>query len=357
MRIGIIGAGPSGLALARLLFDKGYDVHVYEAHKRFATKPCGWGFPTLDPDEAVYSVFSEAIKSAIWKYKGYDVYLDDEILFHSRDRLLGYIIDKEEFLDRLSQGINVDMGSPARYEGKGVIRGRVGERRYDLVVIAGGFPSQPKNLEKILAIQVIVKAPSIEEPEIPELRFYSDLVGYAWIFPEGEKSARIGVGGFASREELEKILKHVLRKRADIYRGDVVKREGAQVTVSGVDWDAVESRDPYYVGEAAGFVLPATGEGIRPSIWSSIALFKSIEKGTPYVDELKELRITRVIRIHRRILDLMLRMTPRDRSEFLRSISEELMLKIALGRLHTRDLLGLAKTPRIIGILARYSLP
>jgi len=356
LRIGIIGAGPSGLALARLLSDKGYDVHVYEAHKRFATKPCGWGFPILDGEETGYSVFSEAIKSSIWRYEGYNVYLDDEMLFHSRNRLLGYIIDKEEFLDRLAQGISIYMDSPAKYNGRGVIRSRGGERRYDAVIIAGGFSSQPKSLEKILAIQVIVRVPSIEEPEIPELRFYSDLVGYAWIFPEGEKSARIGVGGFASRENLEKILEHILKKRADIHGGEVVKKEGAQVTVSGIDWEAIKSRDPYYVGEAAGFILPATGEGIRPSMWSSIALFKSIEKGTPYVDELRELRITRVIRIQRRILDLMLRMSPRDRSEFLREIPEELMLKIALGRLQTRDLLSLAKVSRVINILARYSL-
>jgi flavin-dependent dehydrogenase len=356
LKVGIIGAGPSGLALARILSERGYNVYVYEAHNRFAVKPCGWGFPVLDPEEAEHGVFLEAVRASIWSYSGYNVYLDDEILFHSRNRILGYIVDKEEYLNRLSQGIDVELGSPARYMGKGVIRGRNGERRYDIVVIAGGFVSQPKELERILAIQAIVRAPTIEEPEIPELRFYSDLVGYAWIFPEGDKIARIGVGGFANRGTLEKILKNVIKKRPDISKGEVVKREGAEVTVSGVDLDLAETRDPYYVGEAIGSVLPATGEGIRPSIWSSIALFRSIDRGTSYIDELQKLRIARAMKMQRRILDLMLKLSPRDRGEFLRSIPEDLMLRIALGKYEPWDLFIIARIPKIVGILARYSI-
>jgi len=356
LRIGIIGAGPSGLALARLLSDRGYDVYVYEAHERLAVKPCGWGYPALGEEEAGLTVFIEGLKASIWEYKGYRVYLDDREIFHSRDRVLGYIVDKREFLERLSQGLEVEKRSPARYLGKGVVRGRLGERRYDAVVVAGGFPSQPKRLERILAIQAIIRSPHIEEPEVPELRFYSELVGYAWIFPEGEKTARVGVGGYASRAFLDAMLRSLLKKRPDLSGGDIVKVEGAEVTVSGVDWDLASSKDPYYVGEALGYVMPATGEGIRPSIWSSIALARSIERGTDYPSELRRLRITRAMRIHRRVLELMLKMSPRDRAEFLRNIPEDLMLKISLGRADTRDLLGLAGAPRIIGLLARYSV-
>ncbi len=356
MRIGVIGAGPSGLSIARMLSDKGYDVYVYEAHRDFATKPCGWGYPAPDGDEARYSVFSEALKSTIWAFKGYNVYLNDDLLYHSDKQILGYIIDKKRFLESLSQGVKIETGSPARYLGRGVIRSRSGERRFDIVIIAGGFPAQPRRLDRILAIQTIIRSPKIEDAEIPELRFYSDLVGYAWIFPEGERIARVGVGGYADREELEKILSNVIKSRQDLARGEVLKREGAEVTVSGIDWDLARSRDPYYVGEALGYVMPITGEGIRPAMWSSIALFNSIENGTGYEEELKRLRLTRFIGVHRKILDLMLMMRPDERDLFLKNVPEDLMLNLSLGRASTIDLLRLAKNPELVIILAKYSI-
>jgi len=356
LRVGVIGAGPSGLALARLLADRGYSVHVYEAHERLAVKPCGWGYPELDGDERSYSVFIEGVRASIWGYRGYRVYLDDGEVYNRTGKLLGYIVDKREFLERLSQGLEVERGSSARYLGKGVIRGRRGEVRYDAVVVAGGFPAQPKKLERILAIQAIVRSPSIEEPEIPELRFYSELVGYAWVFPESEKVARVGVGGYAERPELERLLQGILKKRSDLSAGEILKIEGAEVTVSGVDWDLASSKDPYYVGEALGFVMPATGEGIRPAIWSSIALSTSIDRGKDYAGELRKLRITKAMRIHKRVLDLMMRMNPKERAWFLKSIPEDLMLNISLGRVDAMDLLGLAGSPKILALLARYSI-
>jgi len=356
MRVGIIGAGPSGLALARLLTDNGYYVYVYEAHKSYAVKPCGWGFPVLDGDEGSYSVFREILGSVIWSYSGYDVYLDDALVYHKRSNIVGHIIDKREFLSRLSHNVRVFLGYQARYRGNGVILSKEGEERFDIVVIAGGYISQPRRLDRIMALQAIMRAPSIEEPEIPELRFYSELVGYAWIFPEGEKTARVGVGGYASRQELEGILRRVIRARRNLSGGSIARIEGAEVTVSGIDWDIAGSRDPYYVGEALGYVMPATGEGIRPGIWSSIALFRSIENKTQYQEELRRLRLTRSMGIQKKVLDMMLRMKPRERGEFLRSIPEDLMFKISLGRVENQDLLRIAGIPSIIKILARYSL-
>ncbi len=356
MKVGVIGGGPSGLAIARMLSDRGYEVYVYEAHRSFAVKPCGWGYPTLDSDEKKYEVFSEAVKASLWVFKGYNVYLNDDLLFHSDKQILGYIIDKRQFLESLSQGVEVERGSPARYLGGGLIRGRSGVKRFDIVIIAGGFPAQPRRLDRILAVQAIIRSPRIEDAEIPELRFYSDLVGYAWVFPEGEKTARVGVGGYASRETLEKILGMVIKKRQDLAKGEVVKIEGAEVTVSGVDWDLARSRDPFYVGEALGYTMPVTGEGIRPAIWSSIALFNAIEKGSSYEEELRKLRLTRFIGIHRKILDIMLKMKPSERDLFIKNVPEDLMLNLSLGRAGTLDLLRLAKIPELAMILAKYSI-
>lgn len=356
MRVGIIGAGPSGLSLARILSNMGYAVKVYEVQRDFAVKPCGWAYPELDEEERGHEVLAEGLRSAMWRYEGYKGYLDDRLVYYSRERVLGYIVDKRDFLARLAEGLDVEMGSSARYAGRGVVRSSRGEEKHDLVVIAGGFPSQPRPLERILAIQVQVRAPRVEEPELPELRFYSDLVGYAWVFPEDEKRARVGVGGYAGREVLEKILRGVLRSREDLARGEVLRSEGALVTVSGVDWGLAESRDPYYVGESVGYVMPATGEGIRAGVWSSIALARSMEKGTSYADELRKLKLTRFIRIHRRLVELMLRVSPRERGEFLTGVPEDLLVKLSLGRASAQDLLRAISSPQAAKILAKGAL-
>lgn len=356
MRVGIIGAGPAGLSLARVLSGKGYRVKVYEAQRGFAVKPCGWAYPELEGEERGYDVLAEGLRSAVWRYEGYKGYLDDRLVYYSRERVLGYIIDKRDFLERLAEGVDVEMGSTARYLGRGVVRSSGGEERHDLVVIAGGFPSQPRPLERILALQLQIRAPRVEEPELPELRFYSDLVGYAWVFPEDERRARVGVGGYAGREALEKILWGVVRSREDLARGEILKTEGAFVTVSGVDWGLAESRDPYYVGESLGYVMPATGEGIRAGVWSSIALARSIEKGTSYAEELKKLRLTRFIRIHRRVVELMLRISPRERGEFLTGVPEDVLVKLSLGRASSADLLRAVSKPQIAKILAKNAV-
>ncbi len=349
MKIAVIGAGPAGATVARILHDKGYSVTLYEAQKSFAVKPCGWAFPVLDRDEKKEPIFDLVKEAVLWEYTGYKMYLDNQLVYHSSNRLLGYILDKPKFIEALVGDTPTRMGVKATYRGNGIVTtGSGNSERFDKVIVAGGFPMQPRNLEKILALQYWVKTSRVEEPDFPELYFYSDMIGYAWIFPEGEKTLRVGIGGYASRDKLLALLHELMKSKKYIANGEKTKFEGAYVTVSGIDWDLASSTDPYYVGESMGAVMPATGEGIRLGMWTAIALARSIVNGTSYIDELKKIRVIRFMRPHRLMVEKLLKMSPETRKQFLMKTPEESLLRISLGRATVSDFLKIASRPEIL---------
>ncbi|MEM4790741.1 MAG: NAD(P)-binding protein [Thermofilum sp.] len=98
-RVAIVGAGPSGAFLARLLSDAGYKVTVFEALPKLAVKPCGWGVPfTID---RVVKIPEDYIISEV---HGYRVYIDEEKLLESKGVKYGYIVDKERLLEHFLEG-------------------------------------------------------------------------------------------------------------------------------------------------------------------------------------------------------------------------------------------------------------
>ena len=352
MRIAVIGAGPSGLALARYMASDGYEVVVYEAQRELAVKPCGWGLPYTSDDHEIRDILKIALDNTLWEYEGYRVYIDGELLFENKKkRVLGYIIDKRGFLRNLGEGIDLRIESPARYLGEGrvLVKGKE-VLKYDVVVNAGGFYAQKKSLEKIPAIQYILEG-FFSEPEIPELYFNSSLVGYAWFFPESRRRARIGIGGYADVNTLENLLRSIILSKSEFRNSTVLKREGALVTVGGVDLDLLSDKDPYHVGEAVGAVMPATGEGIRPGIYSSLALYKSFKENRSYKEIFMRTRIYRAINLQRRILDLEIMLSPETRKRFLMKTPEDILIRLSLGDFSTTDLLRLSARPETIRVL------
>jgi len=354
MKIAIIGAGPAGLSLARYLVDHGFEkeVQVFEAQKDLAIKPCGWGLPDISRDNEIADIMKIALKHVLWEYSGYRVFLDGELLFENKSRrVLGYIIDKREFLKSLSEGVELELNSAAKYleRGKVLIRNKE-VAKYDIVVNAGGFYSQKTSIEKIPAIQYHIEN-KFSEPEIPELYFNSHLVGYAWFFPESGKRARIGIGGYASLKDLENILREIILSREELRKASLIKREGAMVTVGGIVEKLAKERDPYHIGEALGAVMPATGEGIRPSIYTALALYRSIRYGIDYFNELRKIYLYRAIMLQRKILDLEIITSPSDRKRFLMKTPEDLLIKISLGYVSKTDLLKLSIRPETLKLL------
>ncbi|WP_238026787.1 NAD(P)/FAD-dependent oxidoreductase [Metallosphaera javensis (ex Hofmann et al. 2022)] len=232
MKIAVVGAGPAGLFLARNLKE---DVVVYEREKRLGTKPCSW--------VVLSSVEDLLLRNEIlFKITGYRIFLDNKLIHevHSSEPF-AYIIDKPRFLERLSEGVEI------RWE-KGEIRGNeVNGIRYDLVVDARGY--QALSHDTVQAIQYDTTYHA--EENVLNSYFYSDFVGYGWVFP-GPHGARIGIGGEAPFT--------VLRERLNsLLAGEKVSYGVARISMGGLKLGNA-------VGEAGGAVFPITGEGIRPSL-------------------------------------------------------------------------------------------
>ncbi|MEZ0345829.1 MAG: NAD(P)/FAD-dependent oxidoreductase [Infirmifilum sp.] len=306
-KIAIIGAGPSGAYLARLLSDSGYKIDVFEGSYRLALKPCGWGVPyTID---SVLRLPEDAI---LVKVKGYKVYIGDKLIFESHARHYGYIIDKEIFLTELLSGIEVTRrwADPASLD------------NYLLVVDARGHVAYPG--PKALALQVEGRMKNAPRDEV-HLFFFPELVGYGWIFPMWGSHVKVGVGG------KDRALVAGLFKR-------LVRTTGVEVnTPTKGSWIAsgglrlYRHRSYYRIGEAAGAVMPLTGEGIRPSLITAIAAYREIKGEGGFRETLAKYNLFLNIRIQMAILNALENASPEERAVMLEMTPIEVLERVSAG--------------------------
>jgi geranylgeranyl reductase len=145
--------------------------------------------------------------------------------------------------------------------------------RARLVIGADGALSQvcrqeidPKGPKQVFAYHEIVRAPQPGQVPAYDARrcdvIYEGAISpdfYGWVFPHGE-TASIGSGsaqkGFSLRRSVT-----ALRKATGLGDVETLRREGAPIPMKPLArWD--NGRDVLVVGDAAGVVAPASGEGI-----------------------------------------------------------------------------------------------
>ncbi len=290
-RIHIIGGGVAGCSLAYYLKDE-FDVRVYEM-KEIGEKPCAWGVPK--DIEKFVKIPDDYILNDIY---GVNIYLDGE--YFSRNRIRSYIIDKPGFLRYLVKDVDVRK-ELIRFRNKKPVL------KEENVVIATGNYFHRSN--KMLTVQYVVDGIEVEDMEV---WFFSDLVGYIWVFPCG-RLAKVGIGGLMNRWELESRLRSFLSS----YRCDVKRVETAHIYMGGIDESLYEFEFPV-IGEALGTVYPITGEGIRPSIVSAYSLAKSIKSGRSFKEEFEKTGIPSEIRLQKKGFDILVNSSPEERERYLK---------------------------------------
>jgi len=330
--VAVVGAGPAGAAAAAVLAKSGYRVVVYEANPRPGVKPCGRGIPSLDdlpvpiPDDSI-----------VRRIRGAELYVDGVKVFDLEGDLEGVIVDKA----RMLESIIVESGAEPVYKAyykQG--RVRVGGRTIDLdkAILAVGHAYYDG--EKINAVQYRMKDKVFETLDKLYIYFDTELLGYYWIFPAAGDHADVGVGGYAGAQELFALLDKFARSNPLTANARIVKKEGARIAVGGVRARLLDGHP--LVGEAAGYVLPLTGEGIRPSMISGAAAARAVADGRDPVQEMLREDITRAVRIQRFILERVKRKTPEQRRKLLTSLSREDHIRVALGRLTWKDLIRIS---------------
>ncbi|MDT7876119.1 MAG: NAD(P)/FAD-dependent oxidoreductase [Sulfolobaceae archaeon] len=322
VKIAIIGGGPAGLSLAYFLKGTKIEATVYENLNDVGLKPCAWG--VLRGIEEYIQIPKEAIISEI---KGFKIYLDNKLVFDIKGReILGYIVHKPRFLRILGEKVDLRLNSKVvEKDGKLFVNGK--EEEADRVIYATGHYSFKGEDYAIPAIQYITDYKI--DPETVEMYFYSDLLGYAWIFPE-EDGSKIGIGGYASIDLLKERLKGLVK-------GKIKSFHGAKVA----DYGVIEERlNGKYIGEALGTVYAVTGEGIRPSIMSSKIMAESLLKGKDFTKEFKKSKLYWTLQVHAKVIkDAKKKGNVKGLEKVLMKTPPELVLKFAMGDFSKLDLL------------------
>jgi flavin-dependent dehydrogenase len=324
MDIAVVGGGPAGLSFAWLMKGRrNYDVTVYEGLDKVGYKPCAWGL--MNGVEDLIPLKKEHIVSEI---KGFRIFLDGKIVHDIRgDERLGYIVDKPMMLRDMASQLNVKYKSNvSAKDGKPFVSSQ--ELKADKVIFANGHYSLPKD-RTVPAIQYVTDFR--QDPEVVDFYFYSDLLGYAWVFPDRE-GAKIGIGGYADVNFLQERLKPLVKGRISLFHG-------ARVSDTGVVEDRLNGN---YMGEALGTVYALTGEGIRPSIISAKIMAESILENKDFKKEFKKSKLYNSLKVHAKIVSDS---KGKDKLEGLTKVlmksDPKLVLKVALGDFNNFDLLKL----------------
>lgn len=345
----IVGAGPAGLGAAVAAAEMGVKPVVFEAHERPAVKPCSRGIPVVG--DLPFTIPREAVLRRI---RGAIMHVNGEYLFTLKDVFTGFIVDKAVMIDSLISSVGGEVVYGARYD-PSTSSVKLPEGAYHLKsgIFAGGHPYYEG--EKILAIQYLVKVREADDSDVLEIYFDTDIMGYFFVFPSWPGILEVGVGGHLGFEGLKARLDRFL-KGDDRFRGrPIVRLEGARIALGGLRLGHVNRL--VKVGEAAGFVMPLTGEGIRPSILSGYAAAKALIEGRDPEAAQGGLSIARAISIQRRILNYVMRLSSPERARLLRELPPEVHAEISLGTMNkARILRSLRGRPGALLTLARAIL-
>jgi len=339
----VIGAGPAGVAAAHAIARMGYRVAIAEASPRPALKPCGWGIP-----EAPGIPFEVPREAVIVRVNGMRMRVDGEDALEVRGWVRGYVVDKPSLIEAVASNAGADILYRAPYlpgrralrlPGLGVASVNPGR-----TLLAGGHPFYSG--EFITAIEYETRLPEgCLEEDMLHIDIDTRLIGYYWAFPRGGGLFQLGVGGYASVGELVGLLERWV-SRLPCKASPRTRPRGARLAVGGLRLGRIDGIP--VAGEAAGFVLPLTGEGIRPSMASGYAAGAAMARGLDPLRAQEGIPLARAVRVQRLILERMKAMEPARRAELLKSISARVHAEVALGTLRTSVIVAeLASKPRL----------
>jgi len=256
MKVTIAGAGASGSYLARVIHRE-HEVKLYDGNTSRGCR-CAWG--------STYSLLEEKMRAVGLRLSDYTLCVPEQGYVNGVEHGFSdaVIFDKRKFVEDLTEGINI---TPKYYDFK--------RKPLGVVINATGKPfGKPRPMN--YTVQWKMRLSGARE-RTTYLWMKPKLLGYGWAFPltdEG-KTFHVGAGAFNSYYDAAHLafetLKHYSLEAEKFYcachrplyigRFPLIGEQGA-----------------ISIGEAAGCVFPAAGEGILPSIESAQFLAEALNE-------------------------------------------------------------------------------
>jgi geranylgeranyl diphosphate/geranylgeranyl-bacteriochlorophyllide a reductase len=284
----VVGGGPAGATAATQLARLGRRVALLDRAGRI--KPCGGAIPPRLVQD--YAIPDDLIKARITSarmisptdaevdmpiddsYVGmvdrdtFDEWLRNRAVLAGATRLTGTFAELEDAADgRVSLTYRETDGASKTLMARMVI----GADGANSAVARAAMPTSP-HPPFVFAYHEIVRAPAATLKAAYDAKrcdvYYQGRLSpdfYAWVFPHGD-TASIGVGsankGFSLRDAVGR-----LRTDAGLGEVETIRREGAPIPLyPRKRWD--NGRNVLLIGDAAGVVAPASGEGIYYAMYS-----------------------------------------------------------------------------------------
>lgn len=277
----IIGAGPAGSVTAATVANAGYRTLVLEKNSRCRSPCAGYVSGTINleiPDDSL-------IQSKIIKMR---TYLPD-LSFHDFS-LNGFVVDRPSFDMALATkaqeaGAEIKWDSPLTGLVPRAVKFRDRIAKEEIIVGADGVFSRTASLLGLKTQKIAVCAQYRLDGIKPlhdtaEIFFNTDYApgGYAWIYPTGKDSAKVGVGvtGVKSpRTYLENFIRQSgVAGRLD---GRIMEYITGALPVGGLR-EKLCFGNVLLVGDSAGMADPVTGAGINNALLAGEIVGKTIIK-------------------------------------------------------------------------------
>ena len=289
----IIGGGPSGTGAGIRLQKAGISTCIIDKARFPRTKLCG-GLVTRKTKDLLNTLIDDRPEAEIWQavsagvhnrlklYNRFDPASDVEIgvpydtVYRKvyDNYLMQYYREKGGVL---MDGCLVKTLDTAKRE---ICTADGGHLTYDTLIAADGASSWVRNRlgmkvkGKLFCLEINVKK---EDFDYEGIGIYFDVigVGYAWVFPKNDVYC-IGIGSVENPRTDFKGIFTAFLQRIGVRNLERYPLKGAFVPGGGFLKKPVYGKHVLFVGDAAGFADPLTGEGLYWSMYSGIRAAESV---------------------------------------------------------------------------------